>query len=79
VFDQRGIVTIGYAAFAFVLGVTAGVLIRRTLPAMATLGAFVAARLAMTYWVRPHLIAPDHTRMALRSAADLSFEPGPLA
>lgn len=27
VFDQRGIVAIGYAAFAFALGVTAGVLI----------------------------------------------------
>ena len=36
VFDQRGIVPIGYAAFAFALGVLAGVLIRRTLPAMAT-------------------------------------------
>jgi len=47
VFDQRGMVAIGYAAFAFALGVTAGVLIRRTLPAMATtLVAFVAARLA---------------------------------
>ena len=29
-FDQRGIVPIGYAAFAFALGVLAGVLIRRT-------------------------------------------------
>ena len=77
VFDQRGIVTIGYAALA--LGVTAGVLIRRTLPAMATtLVAFVAARLAMTYWVRPHLSAPARSDMALRSADDLSFEPGPL-
>jgi hypothetical protein len=58
-FDQRGIVAIGYAAFAFVLGVTAGVLIRRTLPAMAaTLVAFVAVRLSFSAFIRPHLIAP---------------------
>ena len=35
-FAQRGIVLIGYAAFAFILGVTSGLLIRRTLPAMVT-------------------------------------------
>jgi hypothetical protein len=57
-FDQRNIVPVGYAAFAFALGATAGLLIRRTLPAMAvTLAAFAGARLAMTA-VRPHLIAP---------------------
>jgi ABC-type transport system involved in multi-copper enzyme maturation permease subunit len=60
-FDQRGIVAVGYAAFAFALGVTAGVLIRRTLPAMAaTLVAFVAVRLSFTIFLRPHLIAPIH-------------------
>jgi hypothetical protein len=59
-FDERDIVPIGYAALAFALGVTAGVLIRRALPAMATtLVAFVAVRLGMTA-VRPHLIAPLH-------------------
>src|ERR1700722_13828436 len=56
VFSERGIAPIGYAAFAFALGVTAGVLIRRTLPAMATaLLGFVAARVAVTFWVRPNL------------------------
>ena len=34
-FDQRDIVAVGYAVFAFVLGVTTGVLSRRTVPAMA--------------------------------------------
>ena len=59
VFGERGIVPIGYAAFAFALGVTAGLLIRRTVPAMATtVAAFVAARVAVTLWVRPHLLAP---------------------
>jgi len=65
-FDQRNIVPIGYAAFAFALGVTAGILIRRTLPAMATtLVAFVAARLAVTHLIRPKLITPAHLTGAL--------------
>lgn len=45
VFAARGIVPVGSAAFAFVLGATLGVLLRRTLPAMAlTLGVYVDAR-----------------------------------
>jgi hypothetical protein len=74
VFDQRDIAPIGYAAFAFVLGVTAGVLVRRTLPAMATtVVAFVGVRMAMIYWIRPNLFAPAHTGLALSSTSDLSF------
>ena len=69
-FDERGIVVIGFAAFAFALGVTAGVVIRRTLPAMATtLFAFVFARLAVIQWIRPHLIAPAHRIMTLNPAS----------
>jgi len=59
VFGERGVVPAAYAAFAFALGVTAGVVLRRTLPAMAVaLAGFAATRLAITYWVRPHLITP---------------------
>ena len=65
-FDQRDVVPMGYAAFGFALGVTAGVLIRRTLPAMAAVAVvFTAARLAITQWVRPHLIAPLHLAVVL--------------
>jgi hypothetical protein len=47
-FIARGIAPVGHAAFAFVLGATAGLLLRRTIPAMAvTLVAFVAVQLAM--------------------------------
>jgi hypothetical protein len=59
VFDARGLAPIGYAAFAFTLGVTAGVLIRRTLPAMAV--ALAAVAIVQLFWptfVRPHLIPP---------------------
>jgi CheY-like chemotaxis protein len=59
IFGARGIVPIGAAALAFTLGVTAGTLIRRMLPAMAvTLGLFAAALVAMPLWVSPHLITP---------------------
>lgn len=58
-FGAEGIAPIGYAAFAFTLGVTAGVLIRRTIPAMAvTLGGFAFVQIAWPNWVRPHLISP---------------------
>jgi hypothetical protein len=77
VFDERGIVALGYAAFAFALAVTAGALMRRTLPAMAsTLLAFVGVRLIMTYWIRPHLIAAAHAARPLQSASVLGFEAG---
>jgi hypothetical protein len=58
-FDQRDIVVVGYAAFAFALGATAGVLIRRTVPAIAaTLAALVTIRLLEFFFVQPSLITP---------------------
>jgi hypothetical protein len=66
-FDHRDIVPIGYAAFAFMLGVTAGVVFRRTLPAMATtFVAFIGLRLADYEWVRPNLITPLKVTSAFR-------------
>jgi hypothetical protein len=65
-----GIAPAGYAAFAFALGVTAGLLIRRTLPAMAvTLAIFTAVIIAFPIWVRPHLIPPVRTTSALSLAS----------
>jgi ABC-type transport system involved in multi-copper enzyme maturation permease subunit len=59
VFAARGVAPLGYAAFAFALGVTAGVLIRKTLPAMAiTLAIFAAVQILVPSFVRPHLISP---------------------
>ncbi len=56
IFGAHGIVPIGYTAFAFVLGVTLGAVIRRTVPAMAlTLVVFVAVQIAMPPLVRAHL------------------------
>jgi hypothetical protein len=65
-FDQRNIAPIGYAAFAFTLGVLAGTLIRRTLPAMfVTLAVFVAVRLTEFSWLRPRLLRPVLLNLAL--------------
>jgi ABC-type transport system involved in multi-copper enzyme maturation permease subunit len=65
-FAARGIVPIGYAAFAFALGVTVGMLARRTVPAMAiTLAIFVAGQIAMPLLVRPHLLPPTRSTIEL--------------
>src|ERR1700749_2264653 len=61
-FATHGITPLGYAAFAFALGVTAGALIRRTIPARTvTLAIFAALQVAMPLWLRPNLAPPDHT------------------
>jgi hypothetical protein len=68
-FDARGIAPIGYAAFAFALGITVGVLVRRTVPAMAiTLAVFAAVQIVMPLWIRPHLVAPVHAASAFNPA-----------
>lgn len=64
VFGTRGIVPLGAVALAFMIGVTAGLLVRKTIPAMGlTLALFAAAQVAMPLWVSPHLAAPaQYTR-----------------
>jgi hypothetical protein len=58
-FDVLYLVPVAYAVFAMALGICAGALIRRTVPAMAvTLGGFIAARLAVTLWLRAHYLSP---------------------
>jgi hypothetical protein len=77
-FDARGIVPIAYAAFAFALGVTVGMLVRRTLPAMAiTLAVFVALQLAMPLLVRPHLLPPTRSTIEITDSNLDSFSMGP--
>jgi hypothetical protein len=74
VFTARGVVAIGYAGFAFALGVAAGALLRRTLPAMAaTLLGFVAARFAFTLWARPHLLAPRESVVPVTMGKGVPF------
>ncbi len=73
VFGGRGIVPFGYAAFAFMLGVTIGTLVRRTLPAMAVLlVAFIVTQVVMTTEVRPRLFSPVNSTVAI-TATNLTF------
>jgi len=65
-FAMRGIAPVGYAVFALALGVTVGILLRRTVPAMAlTLAAFTLAQIAMPLWVRPHLLPPTQQTVTI--------------
>jgi hypothetical protein len=67
-FDTQGIVPIGYAVFAMALGITAGVLLRRTLPAIAVvLGGFIGLRVWFDDAIRPHLMTPVTTITSLTS------------
>ncbi len=69
VFGERGIVPVGYAAFAFALGVAAGLLIRHTVPAMAgTLAVFAAVQVGFALRIRFHLMPPLRLTSALNMA-----------
>src|SRR2546429_1231088 len=65
-FDIQGLAPVGYAVFALSLGTLAGLVIRRTIPAMAlTLFVFVGIRILIGALVSPHFMtavtgsAPD--------------------
>jgi ABC-type transport system involved in multi-copper enzyme maturation permease subunit len=56
-FATRDIAPIGYAAFAFALGTTAGLLLRRVVPAMAlTLAVFIGIQILVPTLIRPNLL-----------------------
>ena len=56
-FDTQGIVPIGYAVFGVALGIAAGAVVRRTVPAIATVFAgFIGLRYVIDDFVRPHLM-----------------------
>jgi len=66
VFSARGLAPIGYAAFAFVLGVTCGIVLRRTVLAMGvTLVALVGVLLAVPFLVRPYFLPPLEQTIAI--------------
>lgn len=73
-FSLHGVAPIGYAAFSFALGAAAGVLLRRTVAAMAvTAAGFTATRLAITYWVRPNLASPVRQSLPLTTGSGPGF------
>jgi ABC-type transport system involved in multi-copper enzyme maturation permease subunit len=77
-FAARGIVPVGYTVFAFALGVTVGMLVRHTLPAMAiTLAVFVAVQIAVPLMVRPHLLSPTRSTIEITPSNVTGFVTGP--
>jgi hypothetical protein len=57
-FDIMDLVPVGYSLFAMALGIAAGALIRRVLPAMVvTLAGFIAVRVVVALWLRPHYLS----------------------
>jgi hypothetical protein len=65
-FAMRGIVPVGYAVFALMLGTLIGLILRRSVPAMAlTLAIYVLIQIAVPLWIRPHLVPPTTTTMVI--------------
>jgi hypothetical protein len=57
-FDIMGVVPVAYSLFAVALGIAAGAVVRRVLPAMAvTLAGFIAARAVIALFLRPHYMS----------------------
>jgi hypothetical protein len=72
-FDIMGIVPVGYAVFAMALGITAGALLRRTLPAVGiALAGFIAVRFVIFSWVRPRFISAVTTYFPLNRAGPVA-------
>jgi len=58
-FDIMGLVPVAYSLFAVALGIAAGALLRRVLPAMlVTLAGFIAVRALTALLLRPHYLSP---------------------
>ena len=58
-FDQQGLVPVAYSVFATALGIAAGAVLRRTLPAIAiVIGGFIGMRLWISQDLRMHFMAP---------------------
>ena len=77
-FDQQGPVLVGYALFAFALGVLAGTMAGKVLPAMAiTLGGFLATRVGVALLLRPRFLPPRRRAYPIISGSPA--EPNQLA
>jgi hypothetical protein len=68
-FDVQGIMPAAYSLFAMALGIAAGTLIRRVLPALGvTLGAYFGVRLIFMGWIRQHYMTPVTTKFSIAAA-----------
>ena len=75
-FGTRNVVPVAYTCCAVVLGALAGLVLRRTVPAMAlTALVFAAVQIAVPTVVRPHFVTPVHGSQAMSADTirNLSF------
>ena len=78
-FAARGVVPIGMSVLALVIGVTAGLLVRRSIPAMAvTLVAVIAVQILLPSVVQKHLMAPKQltTTISQERLTEFTGRPG---
>lgn len=69
-FGARGVVPIGYAAFGFTFGAVTGLLVRRTLPAMALVFlAVIAVQFAVPNLLRPHYMPAERVTVPMSADA----------
>ncbi|MEU7800795.1 ABC transporter permease subunit [Micromonospora arborensis] len=69
-FGARGIAPIGYAAFGFTFGAVTGLLVRRTLPAMALVFlAVIAVQFAVPNLLRPHFMPAEQVTVPMSADA----------
>ena len=81
VFGARGVVPIGMSVLALAVGVAAGLVVRRTVAAMAlTLATIAAVQVVMPVFVQAHLMAPETITTPITSSNIRGFmmsgEPG---
>ncbi|HST80362.1 MAG TPA: hypothetical protein VLL08_01335 [Kineosporiaceae bacterium] len=70
VFGARNVAPLGYAAFAVTLGAILGLLLRRTLPAMAvTFLAVIVVQFAVPNLIRPQFMPTEKLTMSMTAAA----------
>ncbi|HXT90157.1 MAG TPA: hypothetical protein VN714_12965 [Trebonia sp.] len=68
-FDVQGIMPAVYSLFAMALGIAAGALIRRILPALGvTLFGYFGIRLIIMGWIRQHYMTPVTTKFSVAQA-----------
>jgi hypothetical protein len=66
VFGARGVVAVGYVVFGLAVGTTVGLVLRRSIPAVAlTMVVVAAAEILMPHFVRAHLVAPVTAEVAI--------------
>ncbi|HZU13950.1 MAG TPA: hypothetical protein VFB58_14000 [Chloroflexota bacterium] len=72
-FDFEGTAPLSYAVFAVTLGIAVGTLIRKTVPAVGiAVAGFLALRLSILNFLRPHYLPPAHMVSSFAGPARLS-------